>query len=247
VSDTPKPQTDQQPEQRPSGLLSRAFGVVFSPRATYAAIAARPKAFGAIVAVLVLNVGATTAFLSTQIGKNAYIDQALSSIEGFGVTVNDQMMARIESQAQVAPYITGAAQVVLVPLVALVIAALALAIFNALLGGDGTLKQTFAIVVHSYFIVALGVVFSMPLFYARESMASATSLAVFFPMVDEASFLGRLTGALDLIRIWWLVSLSIGLGVLYRRRTGPIAWSLLGAYLAIALLFAAVRSVLSGA
>lgn len=229
------------------GLMARAVGVLFSPRATYAAVAARPRALGALVAVIVIVASATSAFLATEVGKNAYIDQALSSMEGFGVTVTDQMMTGIERQAQYAPYVTTAAQVILVPLVALIVAGLSLAVFNAILGGDATFKQAFSVVAHSYFIVALGAVFSLPLFYMRQSMASATSFSIFFPMVDEATFLGRLMGSIDLFRIWWIVSLSIGLGVLYKRKTGPIAWTLLGLYLILVLIFAGVRTALSGA
>jgi hypothetical protein len=221
--------------------------VFFSPRATYGEIVARPRALGALVAVIVIVAAATSAFLMTEVGKNAYVDQALNSMEGFGVTVTDQMMTRLETQAQYAPYITTAAQVVFLPVGAIVVAALALAIFNAILGGEGTFKQNFAIVAHSYFIVALGAVFSMPLFYINQSMASPTSLAVFFKMIDEATFLGRLMGSIDLFRIWWIVSLSIGLGVLYKRRTGPIAWSLLGLYVILVLIIAGVRTALSGA
>jgi hypothetical protein len=229
------------------GLVTRAFGVLFSPRATYAAVAARPRVLGALVIILVVVVGATALFLSTEVGQNAYIDQALSSMEGLGRQVNDQQMTGIERMAPYAAYITGGAQLVFIPLVAVIIAGLALALFNAILGGDATFKQTFAVVVHSYFIVALGALFSMPLFYMRESMASATSLSIFFPMVDDATFLGRLMGSLDLFRVWWLVSLSIGLGVLYKRKTGTIAWTLLGLYLIIVLIFAGVRTALSGA
>lgn len=229
------------------GLAARALGVLFSPRATYAEVVARPRALGALVAVIVIVAAATSAFLMTEVGKNAYIDQALDSMEGFGMTVTDQVMTGIERQSQYAPYITTAAQVVFVPLVAVIVAALALAVFNAILGGDGSFKQTFAIVAHSYFVVALGAVFSMPLFYVNKSMASPTSLSVFFKMIDEATFLGRLMGSIDLFRIWWIVSLSIGLGVLYKRKTGPIAWSLLGLYLILVLIIAGVRTALSGA
>ncbi len=228
------------------GLAARAFGVIFAPRGTYASIAVQPRVFGAFVTVLVIVIGATALFLSTPVGQNAYIDQALSSAEGFGRQVNDQQMAAIERMAPYAAYITGGAQLILVPLVAAIIAGLALALFNAILGGDATFKQAFAIVVHSYFIVALSTLFSMPLFYMRESMASATSLSVFFPMIDEATFLGRLMGSIDLFRIWWIVSLSIGFGVLYKRRTAPIAWSLLALYLVIILIVAGVRTALSG-
>jgi hypothetical protein len=90
------------PAEASKGLVARAFGVVFSPRATYAAVAARPRALGALVAVIVIVGAATSAFLATEVGKNAYIDQALSSIEGFGV-VTDQMMTGIERRAHARP------------------------------------------------------------------------------------------------------------------------------------------------
>ena len=235
------------PADATKGLAARAVGAIFAPRATYAAVAARPRALGALITVIVIVSAATSAFLSTEVGKNAYIDQALSSMEGFGVKVTDQMMTGIERQAQFAPYVTTAAQLIFVPLLAAIIAGLALAIFNAILGGDATFKQAFAIVAHSYFIVALGALFSTPLFYLRESMASTTSLAIFLPMVDEATFFGRLLGAIDLFRIWWLVSLAIGFAVLYKRKTAPIAWGFLAFYFILVLVFAGVRTALSGA
>ena len=66
-------------------------------------------------------------------------------------------------------------------------------------------------------------------------MTSATNLAVLLPMLDEKSFLGRLLGMIDLFIIWWLLVLAIGLAVLYRRRTQPIAIALFGVYAVIAL------------
>jgi uncharacterized membrane-anchored protein len=50
----------------------------------------------------------------------------------------------------------------------------------------------------------------------------------------------------DLFIIWWLVALAIGLGVLYRRRTQPIAIALLAVYACIALVVAAVMSRFGG-
>jgi hypothetical protein len=47
------------------------------------------------------------------------------------------------------------------------------------------------------------------------------------PMLSETSFAAHLLGTIDLFLIWYLFILAIGLGVLYRRRTQPIAISLL--------------------
>ena len=86
----------------------------------------------------------------------------------------------------------------------------------------------------------------LPLDYVRESLTSPTNLGVFVPFLEETSFPARFLGALDLVVMWWMLNLAIGLGVLYKRRTGPIAVGLFVTYLVIALVIAAVRSALSG-
>ena len=58
---------------------------------------------------------------------------------------------------------------------------------------------------------------------------------MFLPFLDETRFSARLLGSIDLFCIWWMVSLAIGLGVLYKRRTAPIATTLLVVYAVIAL------------
>jgi hypothetical protein len=65
---------------------------------------------------------------------------------------------------------------------------------------------------------------------------------VFVPMLEETSFVTIFLGTINLVLVWWVLSLAIGLGVLYRRRTGPIATALLFIYVVIALIVAMVRS-----
>ena len=229
------------------GFPARILGVIFTPRAAYADVAARPAWLGALLVVLVLTGGSTFAFLSTEIGKNAMLDQQRQTMESFGVKLNEQAMQRMEEGAARAPYFALISQAVFLPVAALAVAGIALAVFNALLGGDARFKQVFAIVVYSGLILALGAIFVLPLDYARETMSSPTTLSVFLPFLEENSFLARFLGSIDLIRVWWFVSLSIGLAVLYRKRTGPIAVTMLVVYAVIALVVAAVQSALSGA
>ena len=229
------------------GFPARILGVIFAPRAAYADVAARPAWVGAMLVVLVLTGGSTFAFLSTEIGKNAMLDQQRQTMESFGVKLNEQAMQRMEEGAGRAPYFAVISQAVFLPVAALAVAGIALAVFNALLGGDARFKQVFAIVVFSGVILALGAIFVLPLDYARETMSSPTTLSVFLPFLEENSFLARFLGSIDLIRVWWFVSLSIGLAVLYRKRTGPIAVTMLVVYTVIALVVAAIQSALSGA
>jgi len=228
-------------------VVARLFGVLFTPRSTYADIAAHPRWLAAMLIIVVVIAGSTFAFLSTEVGTNAMLDQNVRMMESFGVKMSDQAVERMEAGAVRAPYFAAISQTILLPVAAAMIAGIALAVFNAMLGGDARFKQVFAVVVFSGAIRAFGALFVLPLDYARESLSSPATLAVFLPFLDEGSFVARFLGSIDLIWIWWFVSLAIGLGVLFRKRTGPIAITMLGLYAAIALVIAAVQSALSGA
>lgn len=231
--------------EAPKGLLSRVVGIFFSPRATYAEVAARPRWFGVLAISSVVIAGGFYFLLSSEVGQQAMLDQQTQVIESFGVKLNDQAYANMEAGIQRAKYTTPISQLIGIPLVSVVIAGIMLGIFNALLGGDATFKQVFAIVAHSTLIGALQNTFSRPLDYVRETISSPTSLSVLLPFIEEKSFLGRLTGMLDLFQVWSILSLAIGLGVLYKRRTGPIATTMLVIYFVIVAAIAAIRAALS--
>jgi hypothetical protein len=228
-------------------LPGRLIGILMSPRAAYADVVARPRVLGALAVVILISSVAVYTFMSTEVGKQAGLDMQVRQMESFGRTMSDVQYQRMEQMAGYAKYFGAGAQVVTLPLMALVIAGIAFAVFNAVLGGDATFKQVYAIVAHSGVIIAVQQLFTLPLDYVRETLSSPTNLAVFLPFLDENSFPARLLGSIDLFVIWWSISLAIGLGVLYRKRTGPIATTLLVIYVTIGLVIAAVKTALAGA
>jgi hypothetical protein len=228
-------------------LPGRLLGILFSPRAAYGDVARRPRILGALAVVMFISMAATFTFTSTEVGKQAVLDQQVRQAESFGRTLNDQQYQRLERVAEYAPYFAAVSQLVVLPLTALIVAGIAFAIFNAALGGDATFKQTYAIVAHSGILITVQQLFTLPLDYARQSLSSPTNLMVFLPFLDENTFAARLFGSIDLFLIWWSISLAIGLGVLYRKRTVPIATTLLVVYVVIALVIAAVKTALAGA
>jgi hypothetical protein len=229
------------------GLPARFAGVLFAPRATYAAVAAHPRWLGIFLAVFLISGSAAAALMSTDVGRNAVLDQQIASSTSFGRPPTQAQIDQMEKMAPYLAYITPVFQLLGLGLGCLVIAGVAFAVFNAFMGGDASFKQTFAIVAHSGVILAVLSLFTTPLAYARESLSSATNLAVFLPFLDESSFAARLLGSIDLVFIWWMLSLSIGLGVLYRKRTGPIATTMFAIYVAIALVIAAIKTASTGA
>ena len=239
------------PDEKPAGkgLAARLMGVVFSPRATYADIAARPRVLGALLVVLVVTVGASVTFFSTDVGRAAMLEQADRSVQQYGIRMSDAQYAQLQQRMQGPAALVWSAfgTAFFVPFAALVLSGIIIAAFNAIMGGDATFKQVFAVVVHAQFLSALQSLFIFPLDYAKESLSSPTSLTVFLPFLDDGSFAARALGSIDFFRIWLIVNLAIGVGVLYKRRTGPIATTLLAIYGVIALVIGAVGVALSGA
>ena len=239
--------TDSLAPSAAKSLPARIAGVIFAPRATYAGVAARPRALGVLVFVVAVAAAGVFAFMSTDVGQNAFLDSQVQQRESFGRPLTDAQYQQLERIVPYARYFGAGFQIVGLPLAAAVIAGIALAVFNALLGGDGTFKQVFAIVAHSGVVLSLAQMFGLPLAYARQTLSSATNLLVFAPFLDESSFPARLLSAIDLFIVWWIISLAIGLGVLYRKRTGPVAATLLVIYVAIGIVIAAVKTAMSGA
>ena len=223
------------------GLLARIVGVIFSPKETFAAVVARPKWFGAMaVAVLVSSV-AQFALLSTDVGQELALDQQIATLEAFGQTVSDEQYAQMEQGMERARFIGPVFTIVFTPLFAAVIAGILHLIFGLIGGGNGTFRQVYAINAHCGIFSGLQLVFTTLVTLAAGRPAGA-NLSVFVPTVEETSFIYRFLSTIDLFYVWSLFVTAIGLAVLYKRRTGPIAMVLFGIYLVIALIIGFVRS-----
>ena len=223
----------------PKSLVARFIGIITAPRATYESVVAHPKWFGMLATVAVGLALLIGGFLLTKVGQEAWLDAAMNS--PFSGQVSDQQIQGMEKMAPFIGYITVAYMLVVMPIFMVIISGILYAIFNAAMGGNATFKQVFTVVVHAGPIGVLSQLFTVPLNYFRGTMTSATTLAVLLPMLDDKSFLAKLLGMIDLFLIWQVIVLSMGLAVLYRRRTQPIATALLVVYAIIAVIVAFVR------
>ena len=224
---------------RPLSLPARFFGIITSPRDTYQAVVAHPKWFGMLALVTLAITFLVGGYMSTPVGQQAWLEASAA-----GAT--DQQYEGMLRVAKYVGYITAVWMLVFIPIITVVVSGVLYAGFNAF-GGDATFKQVLAVNVHAGVISVLAQLFTVPVNYGRAKMTSATNLVALLPMVDEKSFLGRLMATIDLFLIWWVLVLAIGLGVLYRRRTQPIAMALFGVYAVIALAAAAVMYRMGGA
>lgn len=228
------------------GLFARLIGVLFSPKETFAAIVARPRWLAVMIVTLVMSSAAYYVILSSQDMQDAIVDQQVRAMESRGNVVSDQQIANIERFIGYLPVGYAVGIFVLGPLFGAAIAGIVTGIFTTLMGGNGTFKQVFAVMNHAGFIPAISALFIAGMLAVGAKPIGArppgANLGVFLPMLEDTSFLAVLLRSIDMFLLWWMVVLAIGLGVLYKRRTGPIATTLIGLYIVIALLIATFTS-----
>jgi hypothetical protein len=229
------------------GLVARFFGVITSPAETFRAVVANPQPLGMLVLVTAMAAVFATLPMTSDAGRDAALSSQVEAMESFGLTINDAQYERMRQGMDVAPYTTFASVLLVSPLMTLLLAGVLYVAFTVMAGGSATFRQLFAVVAHASVITALQQAFTGPLNYARGAVTSATNLGVLLPMIDDRSFAGRALAMTDLFLIWWVLVLAIGLSVLYRRRTQPIALVLYGVYAVIVVGVAAVMSRLGGA
>ena len=226
----------------PMSVFARFVGIITAPRATFQNVVSHPKILGMLLLTTVIIAVAAALPMTTDAGKQAALDQQVSQLEAFGMTVGDEQYEQMRKGMAIAPYTTGISVLVASPIIVAILAGILFAVFNAALGGDASYKQLYAVVVHAGVISTLGQLFIGPFNYFRGSTSNPTTFGALLPMFDETSFIGRFVGMLDLFIIWWVFVLAIGLAVLYRRRTQPIALTLFGIYAVIAVGVAAFMS-----
>jgi hypothetical protein len=223
----------------------RVIGVFVSPRATFESVVSNPKWLDVLVFSLVVGMVAWGAFLWSPVGSQAMLDQMITGAEQKAASSGDnvaQAVERVRNFFPILRVIIVAGQPIIGPLFIAAIAGLLYLVFAAIMGGGGTYKQVFAIVVHAGLSFQAAGLADMALQYAKGSMTARLSLGALVQMLPEDSFVFLLLNAITVGWIWYLVLLAMGLAVLYRRKTATIATSFLGLYFVIVLIVAVFKS-----
>ena len=226
-------------------LLQRVVGVIFSPRQTYQAVARRPVVLGAMLVVLALSGTATYWLMNSEAGKRvlaASFEQSIREAEANG-DVTPEQRQQMRTVFEFIGKVSAVATFIVIPAFIAALAAILMGVLNALYGGEASYRQVFAVVTHAWLIFALTGLVTIPLMVAKGEMTSPSTIGALLPMLPDDSFITRLLGAIDFVWIWMLINLAIGLAVLYKRKTGPLATSLLATYGCIALIIATARTV----
>jgi len=215
---------------RTPGLVQRLVGVLFSPRATFASIVQDPRPLGALLVVCLCVAGASGWLVSTSVGQQAVLEQQVDAMQSFGITVSDEMYTQLETRFENATVFIIGGVIVWMPIVTVLVAGLVWTVGYVIFGRQTRFKAMYAVVTHAGVVNILQQLFVVPLNYARGAMGNPATVAAFFPMLEAGSFPQRALGLVDLFIVWQLFLLAIGVSLLFKRRTGPIATTFYGLY-----------------
>jgi hypothetical protein len=236
-----------------SSLAARVYGVIRRPRATFSAIVQSPSWAPILGTTTVVTFLCGVAFLGTDVGRQALVDQWERTATAFGQPVDDESYAQMELRARSGLFDVAYAAVTALasgPVLVFAVSGLLFVLSKkrqgALAGSQPSFVQVLAVVSYASVILGLRQVVATPLDYVRESIASPTTLVQLFSMLDEASPVARFLGIVDLFVIWWIVVLAIGVSVLYQRSTRSVALVFTGAYVVLALLAALAMAISGG-
>ena len=221
------------------GLFSRAIGVIVSPGETFRTIAAYPRpATFLFVACLVIGLAKGLPLFSPVARQVLVETQTAFVSDVMKQPMTPERVAQFENGARTAPYTTVLGVFVFGPVTALLFTGVFWAVFNAVLGGTASFKQVLGVVAHAQAVAALGEIAAAPLVWLNGSRQAAGpfNLGALVPMMDPKSPVAIFLTALGVFPIWQFAVTGLGLGVLYGRRTTPIALALVCVY---ALIFGA--------
>ena len=85
-----------------------------------------------LVLATIVVAGASGFFLSTEVGRQAVIEEQVNTLESFGISVSDEQYEAVARQAQLAAYIQPAGTLIMFPVMTVVIAGVLFVVFYAL-------------------------------------------------------------------------------------------------------------------
>ena len=223
--------------------MHRVTGVLVRPRSAMAEVARYPSFITTWAVVLLAVAVCGGLLLSTQVGRQALVDERVRVAEALGQRVDDAGYARLEADPPVSIYLTSGGRLLLTPPITLAVAAGVM-----LLGRFDGVKLSFvaalAIVVHATVVLALEQIVATPLHYVHESLTSPMTVAGLLQIFDEGSWPSRLFGTIDVFGLWWMWLISLGLAAAAGRPARRYFWRLVAVYVAVAAVVAAVFAVL---
>lgn len=217
--------------------MRRVTGVLLHPRATMAEVVRHPVFITTWVAVLLAVLVCGGLLLSTDVGRQALVDERVRLTEALGGRVDDTQYARLQANPPYLVYFTSGGRLLVTPEMTLLVAAGVMALAR-IDGASVSYLTALAITVHASVVLALQQIVATPFHFIQEALTSPTTVAGVLRVFDEGTLPSRLFGSIDVFGLWWMWLLSVGLAAAAGKPARRYLWRLLAVYVGVAMLVA---------
>lgn len=225
--------------------MRRVTGVLLHPRSTLDEVVRHPAFVATWVVVLIVVAVCGGLLLSTQVGRQALVDERVRVTEALGRRVDDVEYARLQADPPLLVYLTSGGRLLLTPPITLLVAA-GLMLLARSEGAALPFVTALAITVQATVVLALQQIIATPLHYVHESLTSPTTVAGLLQLFDEGSWPSRLFGTIDVFGLWWLFVLGVGLAAATGKPARRYVVRLAAIYVVVAAIVAVVFVVMAG-
>jgi hypothetical protein len=205
----------------------------------------RPVWVDTWIFILIVGGACALAFLATDVGRQALVDERVRVTEALGGAVDDAEYAALQARLPWWVYFVSGGRTLLTPPIT-ILAALGIWAAAGAQRRGAAFSQAMAIAVHATVVLVVGQVLVTPIAFVRESLTSPLNLAAILPGVQDGTVASRLFGTIDLFTLWWVTLIAYGLaaltGTAARRYVGWLA----GGYFGFAAIIAGAIALLGG-
>lgn len=208
-------QTPESPERVNS--VGRVFGVLFSPKETFESIARRPTWLLPMLLVSLISLGVIGLF-GHRVGWRGFFEKQTANSSRFQQLPPDQQERSLQMQVKYGPPFIYAIGAISPAIIALIIAAVFLGLFNLVFDAKLNFKTSLAIVCYSWMTgIVSGLLGVLILFLKDPSTVDLQKLVASnvgaFMSNDSPKWLVALGTSFDLFTFWIMILMAIGYSV----------------------------------
>jgi hypothetical protein len=213
--------------------IGRIFGVLFSPKSTFASIARRPTWILPVIILCIVELCIIGVF-SRRVGWRDLIEKQMAGNSRFQQLTPAQQETQIQVALKVAPIVAYVPAVVGPFLIALAFAGIFWLIFNMAVGAKFGFRPALAVVSYSQVPSILGGLVGMLILFLKDPSTVdlqhlVASNAGAFLSGDSPKWLSALLGSVDLFLFWEMILLAMGFSAVAPKKIsvgGAFAWIL---------------------
>ena len=202
-------------EIQPRSFWSRWIGVYFSPAEAFEDIARKPDFIFPLL-VIVLSAVAITETMLAKIGMERIIRNSIEMSGQAAKMSADQVQQAIDRGKGIGSILAHVGGVLGAPIYLLIVAAIGLAVVNAIFGSPLSFKKAFSVTCYANLCGFVGALMVLPMIlfgdveHFNPNNPAPTNVGFFLNPLETSKPLLTLASSFDLFTIWFVVLLGIG-------------------------------------